>query len=71
MIGWRRGRFSREGIEDLPAHTFPRRGSEFTTEGHGGNQNPEIENSNAVEDTAIPEPSWEEERERRIYRRGR
>jgi hypothetical protein len=64
----RRGRFSHEGIEDLPAHTFPVRGSEFTTEGHGENQNPEIENSNAVEDTAIPEPSWEEERERRIYR---
>jgi sigma-70-like protein len=59
------------GIEDLPAHAFPGRGSELTTEGierHGGNQNPEIENSNAVEDAAIPQLSWEEKRERRIYR---
>ena len=49
-------------------------------EGHGGSQNPhpvaegatrvghpEIENSNPLEG-AIPELSWEEERERRIYR---
>jgi len=79
----RRGRFTHEGIEDLPAHTFPGRGSELTTEGtekHRGNQNPhpvaegatrvghpEIENSNPLEG-AIPELSWEEERERRIYR---
>ncbi len=75
----RRGRFTHEGIEDLPAHAFPGRGSELTTEGtlrlrsgqapgHGGNQNPEIENSNSVEEASIPELSWEEERERRIYR---
>jgi Sigma-70, region 4 len=79
----RRGRFRHEGIEDLPAHTFPGRGPELTTEGtegHGGNQNPhpvaedgarvghpENENSNPLEG-AIPELSWEEERERRIYR---
>jgi hypothetical protein len=67
----RRGRFAHEGIEDLPTHTFPRRGPEFTTEGtegHGGNQNPQIENSNPADGAAIPELSWEEERERRIYR---
>jgi len=29
---------------------------------------PEIENSNSVEEASIPEVSWEEERERRIYR---
>ena len=83
-LGRRRGRFTHEGVEDLPAHTFPGRGSELTaegTEGHGGNQNPhpvaegatrvghpEIENSNPLEGAAIPELSWEEERERRIYR---
>jgi len=88
----RRGRFTHEGIGELPAHTFPGRNREFTTEGteeHGGNQNPhpfdklrassvaedatsvghrEIENSNSVEEASIPEVSWEEERERRIYR---
>jgi len=65
------GRFAHEGIEDLPTHTFPRRGPEFTpegTEGHGGKQNPQIENSNPADGAAIPELSWEEERERRIYR---
>jgi hypothetical protein len=68
----RRGRFTHEGIPELTTEG---------TEGHGGNQNPhpvaedttrvghpEIENSNSVEDAAIPEMSWEEERERRIYR---
>src|SRR5246127_121095 len=89
--GRQRGRFSHEGIEDLPAHAFPG-SSELTTEGtegHGGNQKPhpfdklragsvaenatrvghrEIENSNSVEKASIPEVSWEEERERRIYR---
>jgi hypothetical protein len=67
----RRGRFTHEGIGELPAHSFPGRGSELTiedTEGHGGNQNPEIEDSNPVDGVAIPEVSWEEERERRIYR---
>lgn len=67
----RRGRFSHEGIEDLPAHAFPGRDRELITKGteeHGGNQNPEFENSDAVEETAIPQLSWEEERERRIYR---
>jgi hypothetical protein len=102
-----RGRFSHEGIEDLPAHAFPGRGSELTTEGtegHGGRQSrdsrqddgamqesqnphpfdklragsvaenatrvghPEIESSNAAEGAGIRELSWEEERERRIYR---
>src|SRR5246127_1525689 len=89
--GRQRGRFSHEGIEDLPAHAFPG-SSELTTEGtegHRGNQKPhpfdklragsvaenatrvghqEIENSNSVEKASIPEVSWEEERERRIYR---
>jgi DNA-directed RNA polymerase specialized sigma24 family protein len=73
----RRGRFSHDGIEDLPAHSFPGRDSGLTTEGtegHGGNQNPgipgldEIENPSSVEEVAISEESWEEERERRIYR---
>jgi len=32
------------------------------------NPHPEVENSNPLEGTAIPEVSWEEERERRIYR---
>jgi len=82
----RRGRFRHEGSENLPAHAFPGRDRELTTEGaegHGGrqsrnspqdsgateeSQNPKIENANAVEGAAIPELSWEEERERRIYR---
>jgi hypothetical protein len=55
----RRGRFTHEGIPELTTES---------TEGHGGNQSPEIENSNPVEDAAIPELGWEEERERRIYR---
>lgn len=65
----RRGRFSHEIVEDLPAHTFPGRSeeSEFTTESteeHGGNH----DFQGAADDLAIPELSWEEERERRIYR---
>jgi hypothetical protein len=55
----RRGRFTHEGIPELTTEG---------TEEHGGNQNPEIENSNSVEEASIPEVSWEEERERRIYR---
>jgi hypothetical protein len=32
----RRGRFTHEGIGELPAHSFPGRGSELTTEGTEG-----------------------------------
>ena len=32
----RRGRFTHEGIGDLPAHVFPGGGSELTTEGEEG-----------------------------------
>jgi len=76
-----RGRFSHASMADLPVHRFPERtrDHEFTTEGteeHGGSQNshpeisesPEIGNANSMEDDSVPGLSWEEERERRIYR---
>jgi DNA-directed RNA polymerase specialized sigma24 family protein len=65
----RRGRFSHEGIGDLLAHTFPGK-EELTTEDteeHGGGQNPQT-SEQIAEEGSIPELSWEEERERRIYR---
>ena len=78
----RRGRFSHEGIGNLPSHAFPGRSSEFTTEGtevHRGSQNPHFSQNQGevghpqtsgqmAEEASIPELSWEEERERRIYR---
>jgi hypothetical protein len=77
----RRGRFSHASMADLPEHGFRERsqGLEFTTEGteeHGGSQNPHPEisespgigNANSMEDHSVSGLSWEEERERRIYR---
>ena len=66
----RRGRFCHESIEDLPRHTFPGRDRdtrELATEGteeHRGNQG----SNGGWNELPIPELSWEEERERRIYR---
>ncbi|MBZ5688201.1 MAG: hypothetical protein LAP86_24560 [Acidobacteriia bacterium] len=63
----RRGRFTHEGIPELTTEGTLRLRS-GQAPGHRGDQNPEIENSDPVEGAAVPELSWEEERERRIYR---
>ena len=72
----RRGRFCHEAMEGLPEHTFRRRDpQELTTEDpstalrasteeHRGNQ----ELQNEADELLVPELSWEEDRERRIYR---
>jgi hypothetical protein len=65
----RRGRFSHE-IGDLPAHTFPgkgQKGRELTTEGTEGHRGYQGSRGEWNE-LPISELSWEEERERRIYR---
>jgi hypothetical protein len=65
-----RGRACNENIGDLPEHSLPGRRSEgFTTgdtETHRGIQG--LQPDGEVEDFSISESSWEEERERRIYR---
>ena len=66
----RRKRFSHEAVEDLLADRFPgrdRASKELTTEGteeHRENH----EFPNEADELPIPELSWEQERERRIYR---
>jgi hypothetical protein len=76
----RRGRFTHEGIPELTTegteghggsqnpHPFDKLRAGSVAEGATRVGHPEIENSNLVEDASIPELSWEEERERRIYR---
>jgi DNA-directed RNA polymerase specialized sigma24 family protein len=64
----RRGRFSHEIGSNLPAHTFPGRDpNELTTEvteEHRGSQGFRDD----ADELPVPDLSWEEERERRIYR---